>query len=146
MTVKRGGEVVRTIPITTGKPGWATRSGIKVAMSKNRRVVMDASTLGVSRNDPEYYRLDVDYAVRITSSGEFVHAAPWSVEAQGVDNVSHGCVGMSTSNAAWFYDNVKVGDIVQVINTGRPQNSGNGITVWNTSWESWRAGSALPAA
>lgn len=146
MTVKRDGAVVRTIPITTGKPGWDTRSGVKVIMSKERHVVMDASTLGVDKEDPEYYRLDVDYALRLTSSGEFVHAAPWSVASQGVENVSHGCVGMSTDNAAWFFNNAKVGDIVQVVNTGRPQNAGNGITVWNVPWETWRAGSALAAA
>ncbi len=146
MTVRRNGEVVRTVPITTGKPGWETRSGIKVIMSKERHVIMDAGTLGVDREDPEYYRLDVDYALRITTSGEFVHAAPWSVDDQGKANVSHGCVGMSTDSAAWFYNNAQVGDVVQVINTGRVQDRGNGITVWNESWESWKAGSALAAA
>lgn len=143
MTVTQNGEVIKTLPITTGKPGWETRSGIKVIMSKQRHVVMDAATLGVDKDDPEYYRLDVDYALRVTSSGEFVHAAPWSVASQGNDNVSHGCVGLSTANAAWFYNTAKVGDIVQVINTGRPQNAGNGITVWNVSWPDWQAGSAL---
>lgn len=146
MTVTQDGQVIRTIPITTGKPGWDTRSGIKVIMSKDRHVVMDAATLGVDKEDPEYYRLDVDYALRITSSGEFVHAAPWSVASQGKDNVSHGCVGMSLSNAEWFFNTAKVGDIVQVTNTGRPQNAGNGITVWNVSWSDWKAGSALDDA
>lgn len=146
MTVTQGGQVIRTIPITTGKPGWETRSGIKVIMSKERHVVMDASTLGVDKEDPEYYRLDVDYALRLTSSGEFVHAAPWSVASQGKDNVSHGCVGMSQSNAEWFFNTAKVGDVVQVTNTGRQQNAGNGITVWNVDWNTWKAGSALDGA
>ena len=143
MTVTRDGEVVRTMPITTGKEGWETRSGIKVIMSKVRNIVMDAGTLGVSEDDPEYYRLDVEYALRITTSGEFVHAAPWSVDSHGEENVSHGCVGMSMDNAAWYYSNAKVGDVVQVTNTGRRQNLGNGITVWNESWDSWLAGSAV---
>lgn len=146
MTVRSDGNVVRTVPITTGKPGWETRSGIKVIMSKERHVIMDAATLGVDKEDPEYYRLDVDYALRVTNSGEFVHAAPWSVASQGIANVSHGCVGMSTSNASWFYDNARIGDVVQVTNTGRTQDRGNGITVWNESWESWTAGSALGGA
>ncbi len=68
MTVTRNGEVVRTMPITTGKPGWETRSGIKVIMSKDGTVTMDAATLGVSKDSPEYYRLKVNSAVRITSS------------------------------------------------------------------------------
>ncbi len=135
MTVRRNGEVIRTMPITTGKAGWETRSGIKVIMSKERDLVMDAATLGVPKDDPEYYRLDVAYAMRVTNSGEFVHSAPWSVESQGRANVSHGCVGMSTSNAQWFFNNAKIGDVVQVLNTGRSQDLGNGITVWNESWD-----------
>jgi lipoprotein-anchoring transpeptidase ErfK/SrfK len=144
MTVTRNGQVVRTVPITTGKPGWETRSGTKVIMSKTSALVMDAATLGVPKDDPEYYRLDVKWALRITSSGEFVHAAPWSAASHGRDNVSHGCVGMSTENAEWFYRTVRVGDVVTVTNTGRQQNLGNGITVWNESWDQWVAGSALP--
>lgn len=146
MTVRRNGEVIRTLPITTGKPGWETRSGIKVIMSKERSVVMDAGTLGVSEEDEEYYRLDVPFAMRITNSGEFVHAAPWSVESQGRDNVSHGCVGMSLGNAEWFFNNSQIGDILQVVGTGRSQDLGNGITVWNESWEQWLEGSALAGA
>jgi lipoprotein-anchoring transpeptidase ErfK/SrfK len=144
MTVTRNGAVERTVPITTGKPGWETRSGVKVVMSKTRALVMDAATLGVPKDDPDYYRLDVEYALRVTSSGEFVHAAPWSVASQGRENVSHGCVGLSMANAQWFYNAMRVGDIVEVTNTGRPQNLGNGITVWNESWDQWVSGSALP--
>jgi hypothetical protein len=73
---------------------------------------MDAATLGISKNDPEYYRLDVEYAMRVTYSGEFLHAAPWSAGSQGVANVSHGCVGMATENAAWLFDITKRGDVV----------------------------------
>jgi len=143
MTVRRNGEVIRTLPITTGKPGWETRSGTKVVISKERLVVMDAATLGVDEDDDEYYRLDVPYAMRLTWSGEFVHGAPWSVASQGSENVSHGCVGMSLDNAAWYYNESKIGDVVQVAGTGRAQDLGNGITVWNESWETWQAGSAL---
>lgn len=146
MTVRRNGEVIRTMPITTGKEGWETRSGIKVIMSKERNLVMDAATLGVAKDDPEYYRLDVAYAMRVTWSGEFVHSAPWSVASQGRANVSHGCVGMSTANARWYFENAKIGDVVQVLNTGRYQDLGNGITVWNESWDRWVAGSALNGA
>ena len=146
MTVRRDGQVIRTLPITTGKPGWETRSGIKVIMSKERNVLMDAATLGVSEDDEEYYRLDVPYAMRVTNSGEFVHAAPWSEGSQGVANVSHGCIGLSMSNAEWFFNNTRIGDVVEVVGTGRSQDLGNGITVWNESWEQWIAGSALNGA
>ena len=140
--VYRDGERVRTIPITTGKAGFETRSGVKVITTKEPSRVMDAATGGTDPGDPEYYRLLVRYAMRITDSGEFVHAAPWSVYAQGRQNVSHGCIGMSTSNAEWLFSRSAVGDVVEVVGTGREQNLGNGITVWNESWEEWLTRSA----
>lgn len=141
-TVLRDGTVARTIPITTGKAGWETRSGVKVIMSKERTRIMDAATGGTSRNDPEYYRLLVEYAMRVTDSGEFVHAAPWSVGYQGRANVSHGCIGMSTDNARWLYEQTLVGDVVEVRGTGREQDLGNGITLWNERWADWLSRSA----
>lgn len=143
MTVARDGKVVRTIRVTTGKRGYATRSGIKVISERRRNMTMDAASTGVPRSSPEYYRLKVAYAMRITNSGEFVHSAPWSVRSHGRRRVSHGCVGMSTRHARWFYQNTNIGDVVKVINTGRRQNLGNGWTDWNVPWERWRAGSAL---
>jgi hypothetical protein len=140
--VLRDGAVVRTIPITTGKSGFETRSGTKVIVSKERTRIMDAATGGTDRSDPEYYRLTVEYAMRVTYSGEFVHAAPWSVGSQGRANVSHGCIGMSTSNAQWLYDQTMVGDIVEVTGTSNLQDLGNGITVWNETWPKWLARSA----
>jgi len=139
--VFRDGEKIRTIPVTTGKLGFETRSGIKVIVSKERTRVMDAATGGTEASDPEYYRIEVEYAMRVTYSGEFVHAAPWSVGSQGYANVSHGCMGMSTSNAAWLYDLSSIGDVVEVTGTDNPQNLGNGITVWNETWDEWLAGS-----
>ena len=140
--VLRDGAVIRTIPITTGKLGFETRSGTKVIVSKERTRIMDAATGGTDRSDPEYYRLTVEYAMRVTYSGEFVHAAPWSVGSQGRANVSHGCIGMSTSNAQWLYDQTLVGDVVEVTGTSNAQDLGNGITVWNESWPQWLARSA----
>lgn len=141
-TVYRDGKKIRTIPITTGKPGFETRSGILVITTKETSRIMDASTGGTSTSDPEYYRLEVHNAMRITSSGEFLHAAPWSVGSQGRANVSHGCVGMSSENAQWLFDQSSLGDVVEITGTGVPQNLGNGITVWTESWSQWLADSA----
>lgn len=143
MTVTRDGQVLRTVPVTTGKAGWDTRVGTKVIISKQREVVMDAATIDVGENDPEYYRLDVEYAMRLTWSGEYLHAAPWSVDSQGEDNVSHGCTGMSTQNASWFYNLAKPGDVVTFVDGTRPMEPWNGYTDWNLSWQQWQQGSAL---
>lgn len=141
-TVFRDGERVRTMPVTTGKEGFETRSGVKVIVSKELSRVMDAATGGTEASDPEYYRIEVEYAMRVTYSGEFLHAAPWSVGSQGSANVSHGCVGMSTADAQWLYDMSSVGDVVEVTGTSNPQNLGNGITVWNEGWKQWLSDSA----
>lgn len=143
LKVTRNGKTIRNIPITTGKAGFETRSGVKVIMMKERTRLMDASTGGTDRSDPEYYRLTVEYAMRLTWSGEFLHAAPWSVGSQGRANVSHGCTGMSTSNAAWLYANSRVGDVVVYTGNNRMMEPGNGIGLWNISWKKWQKGSAL---
>lgn len=144
MTVSRNGKLLRTIPISSGKPGFLTRNGKKVVLAKERVNIMDAASIGISPGDPEYYRLRVEYAVRVTWSGEFLHSAPWSVGSQGLENVSHGCVGMSPSNAAWYYDLAKRGDVVEVSGSPRPMELTNGFGDWNLTWDRWQRGSALP--
>lgn len=143
MDVYQAGELINTIPVTTGKEGWETRSGTKVILTKERSRVMDAATGGIGYDDPDYYRVTAPYAMRLTWSGEFVHGAPWSEASQGNANVSHGCIGMSESNAAWWWNQNQIGDVVIVENTGRPHgNDGNGLTIWNDTWEQWLARSA----
>lgn len=137
LKVYRNGRHLRTIPVTGGKSGWETRSGTKVIMEKARYKTMDGSTVGAS------YNIDVEYAMRVTWSGEFLHAAPWSVGSQGTDNVSHGCVGMSTGNAAWYFNHSNRGDVVRVSGTNRSIEKGNGFTDWEMSWAQYQKGSAL---
>jgi len=144
MRVFDNGRLLRTIPVTGGKPGFTTRSGIKVIIEKFRHKRMDAATTGISPNSPEYYNIsNVEYAQRVTYSGEFLHAAPWSVGDQGSANVSHGCVGMSTSNAAWLYSLTKRGDVVDVTGTDRSMEPDNGYGDWNVPWTQYKAASAL---
>jgi len=140
-SVFRDGSLIKTIPVTTGKPGFETRSGTVVITTKEPIRIMDAATGGTDPTDPEYYRIEVHWAMRITSTGEFLHAAPWSVYAQGKRNVSHGCVGMSTDNAQWLFDRSNAGDVVEVSGTSVQQNLGNGVTVWMNSWDGWLADS-----
>ncbi|MFI6144727.1 Ig-like domain-containing protein [Streptomyces sp. NPDC051109] len=148
MTVRRNGKVIRTIPVTTGKAGFRTRSGIKVVLRKEYQVRMRGDSVGIKRGTSEFYDLPVFYATRVTWSGEYVHAAPWSVASQGEENVSHGCTGMSTTEAAWFFQTVREGDIVQVVNSeGEPMAPfENGFGDWNLDWRAWQAGSALTSS
>jgi lipoprotein-anchoring transpeptidase ErfK/SrfK len=138
------GKLAKTIPITTGKPGFTTRSGVKIIVEKFRHKRMNSETIGIANNSSEGYDLDdVEYAMRVTYSGEFLHAAPWSVGSQGYANVSHGCTGMSTSNAAWLYNLSKPGDVVEYTGTNRPMTLDNGYGDWNESFAQYKKGSAL---
>lgn len=138
------GKLARTIPITTGKPGFTTRSGVKVIVEKFRSKRMNSETVGIAAGSSEAYDIEnVEYAMRVTYSGEFLHAAPWSVGSQGYANVSHGCTGMSTSNAAWLYGVTKPGDVVEYTGTDRPMTLDNGYGDWNTSFKDYKSGSAL---
>ena len=56
---------------------------------------MDSSSVGIPVDAPDGYLLDVEYAVRITSRGLFVHSAPWAVNSLGYENVSHYAGGKS---------------------------------------------------
>jgi lipoprotein-anchoring transpeptidase ErfK/SrfK len=144
MKVLINGKLARTIPITGGKPGWETRSGTKLVIEKFEVKRMDAATVGIQPGSPEYYDIpDVQYAQRVTYSGEFLHAAPWSVYAQGSYNVSHGCVGMSTDNGAWLFSITHRGDPVEVTGTNRGIEPGNGWTDWDMSFKDYKKGSAL---
>ena len=142
MKVLSNGELLRTIPITTGKAGFTTRSGTKVIMEKFETKRMDSETVGISGSEA-YDIADVQYAMRLTHSGEFIHAAPWSVGSQGSANVSHGCTGLSTDQARWLYSISKRGDVVEYTGTDRPMTLTNGFGDWNESFERYARGSAL---
>jgi len=139
MTVRRNGKVLRTIPVTTGKASMATRNGIKVIMSRETVHHMRSSTIGIKKGDPDYYDIEAKWAMRLTYSGEFLHAAGWSVGSQGRANVSHGCTGMSTADAKWMFDRSKVGDVVIYKHSNRKLEPGNGYTGWNMSYNAWKS-------
>lgn len=114
-TVSREGEVLRTMPASMGKPSRPTPMGSFTALEKQRSVVMDSRTIGIPLSSPEGYKITAQYAVRVTWSGVYVHSAPWSVDSQGYSNVSHGCINLSPDNAAWYFNQVNVGDPIQVV-------------------------------
>jgi lipoprotein-anchoring transpeptidase ErfK/SrfK len=113
-TVSVDGQVARAMPASMGKPRHTTPIGSFTALEKQSPVVMDSRTIGIPLSDPEGYKLTVYDAVRVTWGGVYVHGAPWSVASQGNANVSHGCINLSPDNAAWYYDQVSIGDPIIV--------------------------------
>lgn len=137
MKVYFDGKLVRTAPVTLGGPDWLSPSGYAVIMEQERHSKFNAGSIGLKPGDKGYYApLTVEYANRLTSSGVYVHQAlesAWSYV--GVSNISHGCVGLLPLDAAWFFNNMKSGDVVQVLNTGAaPIEPLEGYGDWNIPW------------
>ena len=81
--------------MSLGKPEFPTMSGKHIVLGKQQKVVMDSRTNGIPLDSSEGYLEDVFWDIQISSTGEYVHAAPWSVDDQGRANVSHGCINLS---------------------------------------------------
>ncbi|MEU0681309.1 MULTISPECIES: L,D-transpeptidase [Streptomyces] len=142
LTLRESGKVVKTLPVSTGKKTFETWNGTMVVLSKVPSIRMNSATVGIF--GPEAYDMKaVKWDVQLTLSGTYAHAAPWNEGKFGRINSSHGCIGMSTADAKWFYDRVNYGDPVTVVNSLDPVAVNNGYGAWNVDWEEWKKGSAL---
>ncbi|WP_026129606.1 L,D-transpeptidase [Nocardiopsis prasina] len=144
MTVSIDGETVRTIPVSNGSAEErfnTTTSGVHLTMEKYQALVMDSATVGIPEGSPGYYRLDVDWAVRTSNSGEFTHAAPWNAGNIGSANTSNGCTNMTMEDARWFHNQALMGDILETTGTERDLEWDNGWGFYQRSWEEWLANS-----
>lgn len=142
MTIERNGVVENSMPISMGSGTWPTPNGTYMIGDQHQNMVMDSTTYGLALEDGGY-KTPVKYATQMSYSGIYVHGAPWSVWAQGSQNVSHGCINVTDANAAWFQQNTKRGDIVIVKNTiGGTLPGTDGLGDWNIPWETWKAGNA----
>ncbi|MFD0415889.1 Ig-like domain-containing protein [Streptomyces sp. NPDC127108] len=147
MTVERDGKVIKTIPISAGSPSNPTYNGKMVISEKFTQTRMNGSTVGFGG---EYDIKDVPHAMRLSTSGTFIHGNYWGAPF-GSGNTSHGCVGLQDAQGAgdpstpgaWFFSNSLIGDVVTV--KGSPDKTiapDNGLNGWNMSWSQWTAGSA----
>ncbi|WP_239088183.1 L,D-transpeptidase [Planosporangium mesophilum] len=144
MSVTRNDQVVKTMPVSLGKPSAPSSSGNMIVMVKNEWEWFDSSSYGVPVDSTDGYRTRVSWPQRLTWGGQYIHAAPWSVGDQGRRNVSHGCTNISMGNADWLWHQTRIGDPVIVKGTERGLDWGDGWTDWNRSWEEYVKGSALP--
>ncbi|MFI1810553.1 Ig-like domain-containing protein [Streptomyces sp. NPDC020422] len=146
MKVERDGKIIKTLPITAGAPSTTTYNGQMVISEKYKVTRMNGATVGFGG---EYDIKDVPHAMRLSTSGTFVHGNYWASSSTfGSANVSHGCVGLedsrgagdSSTPAAWFYDRSIIGDVVIVKNSRDKQiRPDNGLNGWNMSWSEWKA-------
>ncbi|MBK3594218.1 MULTISPECIES: L,D-transpeptidase [Streptomyces] len=151
MTVRRDGKVFKELPISGGSPQNPTYNGQMVISEKFEKTHMDSSTVGFGG---EYNFTDVPHAMRLSTSGTFVHGNYWgNPSVFGSAGTSHGCIGLrdvqgggSDTPAKWFYDHSLVGDVITVKNSPDAEKSikpDNGLNGWNMDWETWTAGSAV---
>lgn len=140
MTVKQDGKLIKTIPVSLGKPSTPSWSGTMLIIDKQRHTVFDTTD---ELGPEEGYKTPIDFAQRITWSGSFIHAAPWSEGKQGKVNVSHGCVNVSEAMGEWLFGKTMIGDPVTVSGTEVKLKNGNGWTDWNMSWDQYKKGSYL---
>ncbi len=124
-------------PVTMGDQRFPSARGYLVLMEKRRYDHFVAASIGLKPGDPAYYgEIDVEYAFRLTPSGAYIHQALDSAMPYlGKANLSHGCIGMPVSGAAWVFNNMTTGDVVQVINTdGEFAHFDDGFGDWNIPW------------
>jgi lipoprotein-anchoring transpeptidase ErfK/SrfK len=142
--IYKNGHEIDNWPISTGQPGDDTPAGNFLTMDKGNPVEMKPAD--IAPGQPGYYDVQVNWSVRFTSSGDYMHSAPWSVGQQGSVNVSHGCVNLPPSAAETYYKMELPGDPVVV--TGSPVKGtwGDGWTYWFLSWNQLLKGSATGEA
>ncbi|WP_327185179.1 L,D-transpeptidase [Streptomyces sp. NBC_01334] len=153
MQVRRDDELLATVPITAGAPKNTTYNGKMVVTEMLELTRMNGATVGFKKANGkgEYDIPDVPHAMRLTSSGTFLHGNYWAEDVFGRVNVSHGCVGLrdvkggaSDTPAGWFFDRSLVGDVIEVVHSKDKQVApDNGLGGWNMTWKEWIAGGAL---
>uniref|UniRef100_A0AAU2VNS0 Ig-like domain-containing protein n=1 Tax=Streptomyces sp. NBC_00008 TaxID=2903610 RepID=A0AAU2VNS0_9ACTN len=144
MKVVRDGKQIKDIAISAGAPATTTYNGKMVISEKLRVTRMNGDTVGFGG---EYDIKDVPHAMRLSTSGTFIHGNYWGGSGVfGNTNTSHGCVGMLDARgggdpgtpAAWFFDNSLIGDVVVVTNShDKTIAPDNGLNGWNMDWSQW---------
>jgi lipoprotein-anchoring transpeptidase ErfK/SrfK len=139
MQVVRDGQTVFDFPVSYGEgnePRNVTRSGVHVVTEKYEDFMMS--------NPPFYTNVRERWAVRISNNGEFIHANPESLSAQGASNVTNGCINLSPGDAQAYFPTALYGDPVEVTGTSIQMSAADGdLYDWTIDWNTWKGLSAL---
>ena len=113
-------------------------NGTHIVMDRESVVHMMSSTNGIPVNSPDGYDELVYSDVHISDSGEYVHAAPWSVGEPGSRNVSHGCINLSpTTRSAFFELQSRRRHRAGRRGPRPPELGDHGVMDWDTDWSQW---------
>lgn len=134
ITVTTDGRTYGVFPVSLGALATPTLTGTKVIMEKDRNERMIGSG----------YNEIVPWSMRLTNSGEYLHAAAWNIANIGYRNTSNACTNLLPADAEKLWNFLQIGDVVLYANTGgfaTPVYDGYGD--WNVPWSNWQAGGAL---
>jgi len=146
MVSRSNGAMWHTFPVSCGSAQHPTYTGVKVVMQKGENVpgtdkLRPNGTVLMSGDG--YTDTPVEWSVRITLSGEYVHSAPWN-GLIGRSSTSHGCTNLFPDPAKWFYNFSNIGDVVTYDNTGgQLMPALDGLGDWNIPWSQWAEGGLL---
>ena len=101
-------EVVRVIPVSTGKPSTPTPIFDSKVFTKYRSTTMRGRT---------YVVHGVPYTMCVSANEAIcIHAAPWQENAGQAFGVprSNGCVRMPVSHARWLFNNTPKGTPITI--------------------------------
>jgi hypothetical protein len=104
---------VRSFYAIKGTARYPTPPGTWSVVRRVANEIMDSSTLGIPRNGPGgYYLKNVLYTQYFRGTGESLHYNWWS-SAWGLPG-SHGCLGLSLTDARWLWDWAAIGTPVSI--------------------------------
>ena len=116
-TAYEGARPVHSTYVSTGRPGWETPLGTWHILRRVERETMDGTTLGTQGPGgvgATYHVENVRWTQYFTADGSAIHENYWRDPATFGVPGSHGCIGMSSSEAAWFWQWADVGTLIVV--------------------------------
>jgi hypothetical protein len=130
MNVRSNGALVKTMKVSLGAAATPTYNGVKVVMEKKNPQRM----IGDGRTPSSTYDELVPWSVRVTRSGEFIHAAAWNGGNIGIRSTSNGCTNLNVVVVTYQYT------------TGGQMPALDGLGDWNVAWSQWQGGGQLPTS
>ena len=107
--VYEGGEVVLTVPVSTGRDDFNTPVGLHRVQWKAALRTMKGTSNGETWEVP-----DVPHAIYINNRGVALHGTYWHTRFGTGVRLSHGCVNLPLDAAALLYDWAAIGTVVEV--------------------------------
>jgi hypothetical protein len=89
---------------SSGRPGWETHDGIRQILWRKENETMDSnSLLGQDATRSSYHVENVRWTQYFTNDGQAIHENYWRDPALFGIPSSHGCLGVATPDALWFW-------------------------------------------